>query len=177
MAYTYRTDKEFCEIVVYTGVVFCVCIQVLIETLVALGAQVRWSACNIYSTQVESILLPSSFTTVLMKNVFQWAGMLLIQCAASLSQSLSFNVYLFQIWMDVDFQPDAGFRYLVSGIQIFSGCDVYDAYGNVCMWKLYDSLRNLNTKQLANEVSCEIDLSDVYDIYICITIHSMANAK
>jgi len=27
--------------------------QVLIETLVALGAQVRWSACNIYSTQVD----------------------------------------------------------------------------------------------------------------------------
>ncbi len=25
---------------------------VLIETLIALGAQVRWSACNIYSTQV-----------------------------------------------------------------------------------------------------------------------------
>ena len=25
---------------------------VLLETLVALGAQVRWSACNIYSTQV-----------------------------------------------------------------------------------------------------------------------------
>jgi len=30
-----------------------ICIQVLIETLVALGAQVRWSACNIYSTQVD----------------------------------------------------------------------------------------------------------------------------
>ena len=26
--------------------------QVLIETLAELGAQVRWSACNIYSTQV-----------------------------------------------------------------------------------------------------------------------------
>jgi len=31
-------------------------IQVLIETLVALGAQVRWSACNIYSTQVQHSL-------------------------------------------------------------------------------------------------------------------------
>lgn len=27
-------------------------LQVLIETLIALGAQVRWCACNIYSTQV-----------------------------------------------------------------------------------------------------------------------------
>lgn len=30
-----------------------VCCQVLIETLVALGAQCRWTACNIYSTQNE----------------------------------------------------------------------------------------------------------------------------
>lgn len=30
-----------------------VCFQVLIETLVALGAQCRWTACNIYSTQNE----------------------------------------------------------------------------------------------------------------------------
>ena len=30
--------------------------QVLIETLAELGAQVRWSACNIYSTQVNSLL-------------------------------------------------------------------------------------------------------------------------
>lgn len=29
------------------------CLQVLIETLVALGAQCRWTACNIYSTQNE----------------------------------------------------------------------------------------------------------------------------
>ena len=29
------------------------CNQVLIETLVALGAQCRWTACNIYSTQNE----------------------------------------------------------------------------------------------------------------------------
>ena len=27
---------------------------VMVETLVALGAQVRWSACNIYSTQVTT---------------------------------------------------------------------------------------------------------------------------
>lgn len=31
-------------------VIYC---QVLIETLVALGAQCRWTACNIYSTQNE----------------------------------------------------------------------------------------------------------------------------
>ena len=30
-----------------------VCIQVLMETLSALGAQCRWAACNIYSTQNE----------------------------------------------------------------------------------------------------------------------------
>jgi hypothetical protein len=28
--------------------------QVLIETLAELGAQVRWAACNIYSTQVNA---------------------------------------------------------------------------------------------------------------------------
>lgn len=28
---------------------------VLIETLIALGAQIRWAACNIYSTQVNEI--------------------------------------------------------------------------------------------------------------------------
>ena len=38
-------------------------IQVLIETLIALGAQVRWSACNIYSTQVG---FESSFNYVLL---------------------------------------------------------------------------------------------------------------
>jgi len=27
-------------------------LQVLIETLIALGAKVRWATCNIYSTQV-----------------------------------------------------------------------------------------------------------------------------
>jgi hypothetical protein len=30
-------------------------LQVLIETLAELGAQVRWAACNIYSTQVRCI--------------------------------------------------------------------------------------------------------------------------
>lgn len=36
---------------------------VLIETLVELGATVRWAACNVYSTQVKAIkLLQSKFT-------------------------------------------------------------------------------------------------------------------
>lgn len=49
---------------IYTQLVTLVCLpscliccagffQVLIETLVALGAQCRWTACNIYSTQNE----------------------------------------------------------------------------------------------------------------------------
>ncbi len=29
-------------------------LQVLIETLICLGAEVRWAACNIYSTQVST---------------------------------------------------------------------------------------------------------------------------
>ena len=33
---------------------------VLIETLVALGADVRWSSCNIYSTQDQACLLYTS---------------------------------------------------------------------------------------------------------------------
>ena len=34
---------------------------VLIETLVKLGGQVRWAACNIYSTQVSRRAFPSFF--------------------------------------------------------------------------------------------------------------------
>lgn len=37
----------------YITIKYTVCFQVLIETLVALGAQCRWTACNIYSTQNE----------------------------------------------------------------------------------------------------------------------------
>lgn len=43
---------------------------VLVETLIALGAQVRWSACNIYSTQNE-------VAAALAENgipVFAWRG-------------------------------------------------------------------------------------------------------
>lgn len=36
----------------FNGFPWCA-FQVLIETLVALGAQCRWTACNIYSTQNE----------------------------------------------------------------------------------------------------------------------------
>lgn len=43
---------------------------VLIETLAALGAQVRWAACNIYSTQneVAAALAESGFS------IFAWRG-------------------------------------------------------------------------------------------------------
>ena len=40
------------------GRLCAVCGQVLVETLVALGASVRWAACNIYSTQVCFSCLP-----------------------------------------------------------------------------------------------------------------------
>lgn len=46
--------------------------QVLIETLTELGAQVRWSACNIYSTQVNETTLSlarSLFTTQLKRKI------------------------------------------------------------------------------------------------------------
>lgn len=46
--------KFMCYITIkYTYCDCTVCFQVLIETLVALGAQCRWTACNIYSTQNE----------------------------------------------------------------------------------------------------------------------------
>ena len=37
----------------------------MIETLVALGAKVRWSACNIFSTQVSTYIL--HYLTVLFR--------------------------------------------------------------------------------------------------------------
>ncbi|MEE6492155.1 hypothetical protein FKM82_016492 [Ascaphus truei] len=48
----------------------CTYFQVLIETLCALGAQCRWSACNIYSTQneVAAALAESGVA------VFAWKG-------------------------------------------------------------------------------------------------------
>ena len=51
------------------------CSQVVIETLAELGAQVRWSACNIYSTQVRSprqrkTILNSLLTVVFFSSFF-----------------------------------------------------------------------------------------------------------
>ena len=43
---------------------------VLVETLVALGAQVRWAACNIYSTQNEV----AAALAENMISVFAWRG-------------------------------------------------------------------------------------------------------
>lgn len=50
--------------------VYCAVLQVLVETLVALGASVRWCACNIYSTQneVAAALAEAGFP------VFAWRG-------------------------------------------------------------------------------------------------------
>ncbi|KAF2984794.1 hypothetical protein EK904_014800, partial [Melospiza melodia maxima] len=48
----------------------CLCCDVLMETLGALGAQCRWAACNIYSTlnEVAAALAESGFP------VFAWKG-------------------------------------------------------------------------------------------------------
>lgn len=45
--------QNFYKWIVFSLLPVDLCIQVLIETLVALGAQCRWTACNIYSTQNE----------------------------------------------------------------------------------------------------------------------------
>ena len=44
---------------------------VLIETLHALGAQVRWASCNIYSTQDHAAAAIVAAKTA---NVFAWKG-------------------------------------------------------------------------------------------------------
>lgn len=44
--------------------------SVLIETLIALGAQVRWSSCNIYSTQDQA----AAATAALGVPIFAWKG-------------------------------------------------------------------------------------------------------
>ena len=44
---------------------------VLIETLVALGAEVRWASCNIYSTQDHAAAAVVAARTA---NVFAWKG-------------------------------------------------------------------------------------------------------
>jgi len=44
---------------------------VLIETLAALGAQVRWCSCNIFSTQDHAA---SAIVAAKTANVFAWKG-------------------------------------------------------------------------------------------------------
>lgn len=61
--------------------------NVLIETLTALGAQVRWSSCNIYSTQnIAAAAIASEGVPV-----FAWKGMTLEEYEWCLSKTLEFK--------------------------------------------------------------------------------------
>ncbi len=60
---------------------------VLIETLLALGAQVRWSSCNIYSTQDEA----AAAMALLGVPVFAWKGMDLEEYEWCIKQTLFFD--------------------------------------------------------------------------------------
>lgn len=57
---------------------------VLIETLTALGAEVRWCSCNIFSTQVQS-----AASAVCTSNAFQNHGIAALQCFLALKQFLA----------------------------------------------------------------------------------------
>lgn len=65
--------------------------QVLIETLVALGAQCRWTACNIYSTQNEvAAALAETGQTLLVERIkrgngFPLSKLFLVCCNEALS--------------------------------------------------------------------------------------------
>jgi adenosylhomocysteinase len=60
---------------------------VLIETLIALGAQVRWSSCNIYSTQDEA----AAACALAGVPVFAWKGMTLEEYEWCIEQTLYFD--------------------------------------------------------------------------------------
>ena len=60
---------------------------VLIETLTALGAEVRWSSCNIYSTQ-DSAAAAIAITGV---PVFAWKGETEEEYTWCIEQTLNFN--------------------------------------------------------------------------------------
>lgn len=60
---------------------------VLIETLIALGAQVRWSSCNIYSTQDNAAAAIASAGIP----VFAWKGMTLEEYEWCIAQTLMFD--------------------------------------------------------------------------------------
>lgn len=60
---------------------------VLIETLIALGAQVRWSSCNIYSTQDQAAAALAQAGIP----VFSWKGMTLEEYEWCIAQTLFFE--------------------------------------------------------------------------------------
>ncbi len=60
---------------------------VLIETLQALGAEVRWCSCNIYSTQDEAAAAVAAKGTP----VFAWKGMTLEEYDWCIEQTLFFG--------------------------------------------------------------------------------------
>lgn len=60
---------------------------VLIKTLIALGASVRWSSCNIYSTQDEAAAAVASLGVP----VFAWKGMTLEEYEWCIAQTLFFG--------------------------------------------------------------------------------------
>ena len=60
---------------------------VLIETLIALGADVRWSSCNIYSTQDQAAAAMAAAGVP----VFAWKGLSLEEYDWCISQTLFFN--------------------------------------------------------------------------------------
>lgn len=60
---------------------------VLIETLLALGAQVRWSSCNIYSTQDHAAVAIAAAGVP----VFAWKGMFLEEYEWCIAQTLNFG--------------------------------------------------------------------------------------
>lgn len=60
---------------------------VLIETLIALGAEVRWSSCNIYSTQDQSAAAMAQAGVP----VFAWKGMSLEEYEWCIAQTLFFG--------------------------------------------------------------------------------------
>lgn len=60
---------------------------VLIETLISLGAEVRWSSCNIYSTQDEAAAAIAAAGIP----VFAWKGMTLPEYEWCIAQTLFFD--------------------------------------------------------------------------------------
>ena len=61
--------------------------SVLIETLIALGAQVRWSSCNIYSTQDHAAAAMAAAGVP----VFAWKGMSLEEYDWCIAQTVFFG--------------------------------------------------------------------------------------